>query len=187
MISKLKMSVSSPDQLFSYIIPDLSFQNITRDASEQVRAEDPVRMRTSNILALPTSTSDTAITAEFSKNYLPKILDPNSEYRSLLRDHSQPLKVKLRNRPRVFLLEDGDFTLDGCLFAVCIPLFGLEKNTTLAVREAPEGRSVLVSRWDVGNIIVVPGRHHLVYSGGERRHRCTFLFLAYVKDEVNEH
>jgi hypothetical protein len=73
MMSKLRMSVSSPDQLFSYIVPDLRFQNITKEASEQVRTEHALRMETSNILALPTSTCDTAITAEFSKSYLPKV------------------------------------------------------------------------------------------------------------------
>lgn len=102
MISEVKHVRIEPRSAFQLHYTGPLISKHTRDASEQVRAEDPVRMRTSNILALPTLTSDTAITPEFSKNYLPKILDPNSEYRSLLRDHSQPLKVKLRNRPRVF-------------------------------------------------------------------------------------
>jgi hypothetical protein len=116
-----------------------------------------------------------------------KVLDPTSEHRFLLRDHSSPLKVKLRNKPLIFVLEDGNFTLEGLLFAICIPIFGLENNTAVAVREGSQGISAPVSNWEVGNMVVVPGRHQLVYSAKEQEHRCTFLFLPYIKGEADVH
>lgn len=199
------MSGPKSSILFGYIEPDAQFQTIIENASGHVHPEHALRMGKSNILAMPTSTSPSlaAITTEITEKHLPKvssivwvhtksywvekILNPTSEHRSLLRDHTNPLRVKLRNKPLVFVLEDGNFTLEGLLFAICIPIFGLEKDTSVAVREGTEGLPVRVGKWDIGSMVVVPGRHQLVYSAGEERRRCTFLFLPYIKEEVDAH
>ncbi|KAL4778719.1 hypothetical protein BJX76DRAFT_127306 [Aspergillus varians] len=187
--SNARMSGPKSSILFGYIEPDAQFQTIIENASGHVHPEHALRMGKSNILAMPTSTSPSlaAITTEITEKHLPKILNPTSEHRSLLRDHTNPLRVKLRNKPLVFVLEDGNFTLEGLLFAICIPIFGLEKDTSVAVREGTEGLPVRVGKWDIGSMVVVPGRHQLVYSAGEERRRCTFLFLPYIKEEVDAH
>jgi hypothetical protein len=73
------MSGRNPEQLFSYIKPDARFQKIVKDASGHSQPGNAVRMESSNILAMPASTSASlaeslaAITKEFSERYLPKV------------------------------------------------------------------------------------------------------------------
>lgn len=97
----------------------------------------------------------------------------------LLLPGSEHPRVKLVNNPFVFMLEDGDFTLEGCLFAAFIPFTQLTEGTSVEVKGSRgQAGSTLVDDWNEGDIIIVPGGHLISYAGKAGK-RCCFLFLPY--------